>query len=279
MNIGANTFGLKYDLFRDFDGTLRRLKEAGFTAVEICGTTETAAESMTKWLSEEQKAAMADSPLSRTFLPLPEAAALAEKIRSYGLIVDSAHVGLPRGEVSDELVDRYVEEIAAFSRKSGIRYIVTSPMIGLTEMKELAPYLQRAASALKKRAVFLMIHNHDMECKAEEGTTAIEYALDHCPDLYAEPDTGWMVYGGMDPVPFMKKYGGRIIHLHLKDFKKDLDPEDKSEDRFAAIGEGILPLQAVLEAKKYCSVTAQGLIIDQDASTGDFIEDLKKGRI
>ena len=85
-----------------------------------------------------------------------------------------------------------------------------------------------------------------------------------------------MVYAGMDPVAFMKKYGERIIHLHLKDFKKN-HALDRSEDCFAAIGEGILPLRDVLLAKKYCSVTAQGLIIDQDASTGDYIEDLAKG--
>ena len=276
MNIGVNTFGLKYDLFRDFDGTLDRVKEIGFTAVEICAMSEEAAKRFLAKIPEEQQKNMQETPLSRTFLPLPEAVLLTEKIRAHGFHVDTVHCSLPV-DADDDAVLRYTDEIAAFSKKTGIRYVVTSPMLGLAKMKEFAPRLELAAKAMQKNGTFLLLHNHAAECHTEDGTTALEYAMEHCPHLYAEPDAGWMVAGGMDPVPFMKKYADRIIHLHLKDFKKGYDPEGEGEERFSAIGEGILPLQEVLAAKKNCSITAQGFFIDQDASTGDFIEDLRTG--
>lgn len=34
MKIGINTYGLSKSLFDDFDGTLKKLKEAGITAIE-----------------------------------------------------------------------------------------------------------------------------------------------------------------------------------------------------------------------------------------------------
>ena len=276
MKIGVNTFGLKYELEKDFDGAMKRVKEKGFTAIEICSVPDFLAAEEEKKIPAEKLEEYRNSPVAKVFLPFSKAAEQVERFRAAGFIVDTAHVNMPK-EPDAEALEKFVAETAAFSRRTGIRYFVTSPMTGLEGMKKAAPALQEAAAALKKQAVFLMIHNHDVECHEEEETTAIEYAMEHCPDLYAEPDTGWMVYGGMDPVPFMEKYGSRIIHLHLKDFKKDWDPEDKGEGRFAAIGEGILPLKEVLEAKKYCSVTVNGLIIDQDASIGDYIEDLGTG--
>ena len=276
MNIGVNTFGLKYDLFRDFDGSLARVKEIGFTAIEICAMSAEAAKGFLEKIPEEQRKNMQETPLSRTFQPLPDAVLLTEKIRAHGFHVDTVHCSLPI-DADDAGVLRYTEELADFYQKTGIRYVVTSPMVGLEKMKEIAPRLELAARTLQENGMFLLIHNHALECHSEEGTTALEYAMEHCPHLYAEPDAGWMVAGGMDPVPFMEKYGSRIIHLHLKDFKKGFDPEGEGEERFSAIGEGILPLRAVLEAKKHCAVTEQGFFIDQDASTGDFIEDLRTG--
>ena len=276
MNIGANTFGLKVDLFKDFDGTLNRLLDIGINSIEVCTVPESVKPDLPPGLTEEILEKLRNSPMGQSFWSFSEAKKKIDVIRSFGFTVDSAHVNLPKKGTPEETA-ALVSEIFAFAKDTGIRYFVTSPMCGLQEMKERAPWLQTVAKGLRDQGICLLLHNHAMECISEEETSAIEYAAENCPDLFFEPDAGWMVAGGMDPVPFLMVYAHRILHLHLKDFFPGKTEQD-GDGRFAPIGEGILPLQEVLCASKCCNLSEYGLIIDQDASLGDFVEDLRTGR-
>ena len=276
MKIGANTFGLKVDLYHDFDGTLHRVREAGIDAIEVCTVPDSIGAEIPKDLPPEVIETLKNSPMAHIFWPFALAKENIPRIREAGFIVDSAHVNLPKNGTAVE-AEALASEIGAFAEETGIRYFVTSPMCGLSEMRERAPWLQAVAKRLRNRGLFLLLHNHAQECAAEEGTTAIEYVMEACPDLFLEPDAGWMVAGGMDPVPFMMVYAHRILHLHLKDFFPGKTDQD-GDGRFAPIGEGILPLSEVLKASKCCNLSEYGLIIDQDASLGDFVSDLKTGR-
>ncbi len=276
MNIGANTFGLKADLYQDFDGTLRRVRAAGIDAIEVCTVPDSQGMEPPADLAPEVLEALRNSPAAHIFWPFAQAKEKIEKIRKAGFTVDSVHVNLPKNGGAEKAAV-LAEEIGAFGTETGIRYFTTSPMCGLSEMKERAPFLQAMAKALRERGVFLLMHNHAAECVTENGSTAIEYAAQNCPDLFFEPDAGWMVAGGMDPVPFMMVYADRILHLHLKDFFAGKTEAD-GDGRFSPIGEGILPLREVLQASKCCDISEYGLIIDQDASLGDFVEDLRIGR-
>ena len=276
MIIGANTFGLKADLYRDFEGTLQRLKGIGFNAIEVCTIPDSQGMEPPADLSPEVLEALRNSPAAHIFWPFSTAKKRIAKMREAGFVVDSVHVNLPKNG-TEEKAETLAEEILVFAKDTDIRYFVTSPMCGLSEMKERTPWLQLMAAKIRAGGCFLLMHNHAHECASEDGTSAIEYALEACPDLFAEPDAGWMVAGGMDPVPFMMVYAHRILHLHLKDFFPGKTEAD-GDGRFSPIGEGVLPLREVLQASKCCNLSEYGLIIDQDASLGDFIEDLRTGR-
>ena len=277
MLLGSNTFGLKYDLKKDFAGTILRLKAAGFTAVEICVTGDRQIEEMLACVPEEKRTAYLDSPFRFAFFPMSEAGERIREIRELGLAVVDMHLSLP-GEPDAENMAELTQVTIAFLKENGLFGCVVSGMKNLEGTKALAPYLEQMAAELKQAGFVLMYHNHDIECVPEAGTTAFDYLMEHYPSLSAEPDVGWMVMGGSDPVAFIRRYKDRIPCLHLKDFAKENNGADAGEARFAAIGEGILPLAEVMEAAKELKLIDNGLVIDQDASTGDFIEDLKRGK-
>lgn len=275
MNFGANYFGVMHDFYRDFEGSLKRLAESGINTLEICLYPDNQAQKIQETYPPQLLAQMDIPQFAGVIWRCSEAKEKIEKIRAYGITVQSAHLQFPLiGTQADAVA--LAEEVAAFAESSGMRYFVASPMCGLSELKKRAPWLQAVAKEFRDRGIYLLVHNHSMECKQEEDTTGIEYVMDHCPDLFAEPDVGWMYISDMNPVPFLEKYSDRVIHLHLKDFYPGKTPQDGS-GWFAPIGEGILPLREVLEAAKACSISEYGVIIDQDASAGDFIADLKTG--
>ena len=126
--------------------------------------------------------------------------------------------------------------------------------------------------------ILFAIHNHHMECESVDGMSAYGYMLEECSSIYLEPDLGWMMVGGMEPIAFMKKYGTRIIRLHLKDFYRDIPYLQEGDERFAPIGEGVLELEHIIPViKEYCCLSEYGLIIDQDGSAGNFLEDIQVG--
>ena len=74
MKIGVNTFGLKYEFEKDFDGTLQRVKEKGFTTIEICSVPDFLAEEEAKKIPAEKLEEYRNSPVAKVFLPFSKAA-------------------------------------------------------------------------------------------------------------------------------------------------------------------------------------------------------------
>jgi len=61
------------------------------------------------------------------------------------------------------------------------------------------------------------------------------------PDLVCfEADLYWMVYAGVDPVDYFRKYTGRFDLWHVKDM------EDGPERSFTEVGEGTMTMISIL---------------------------------
>ena len=115
-----------------------------------------------------------------------------------------------------------------------------------------------------------------MECIPVNGVTALDYVLEQCPNLGLELDVGWAKFAGADPVVIMKQYHDRIPLLHFKDVSADACAENR-DTCFTAIGEGSIPLKGIMAAAKDCAIVEHGLIIDQDDSPTDILDDLGLG--
>ena len=106
--------------------------------------------------------------------------------------------------------------------------------------------------------------------------TALDYIMDHCPDMALELDVGWVQFAGEDPVNWIKKYQDRMVLLHLKDICEGASEENKASC-YRAIGEGCIQLDAIMRSVRNCPIIEHGVIIDQDDANTDFFEESRRG--
>jgi len=132
----------------------------------------------------------------------------------------------------------------------------------------LARFVSEAAPIIRDlnaSDISFSYHNHHHEFQRFDDQTWLQKLLEQAPaiNLNLELDTHWIVAGGADPVHWIKKAGGSMPLLHLKDFC--LDNENKR--RFAAIGQGNLNWEDILaEASKH---PIQYYLIEQDNCYGE----------
>lgn len=273
MNIGVNFFGPKRKLYHDFDGTLELLKQKGITSAEICvafaGDGEPPKELNLKIPEEIIR------EMSGGIWPLEAAAERLAAVRAHGLTVHSCHMMLGF-QTTPEQLTAMLPTLLDFGTSNHISYYVFSPMKNLDGIKDLTPAIKEVSEALAQAGITLLLHNHEMECIPVDGVTALDYVLEQCPNLGLELDVGWAKFAGADPVALMRQYRDRIPLLHFKDVRADACAENR-DTCFTAIGEGSIPLKAIMAEAPNCSIIEHGLIIDQDDSPSDILEDLGRG--
>lgn len=213
----------------DLPGTLRRLADAGFSRVEPFAFTK----------FEGIGAALADA----------------------GLEAPTTHQGF--------IADGSIDTVAAAAASAGIN-VVIDPFVGpekwtsAEDVADTANRLNDAAKRAAKHGVTVGYHNHAHELQNQiDGVTAFEYfasLLD--PAVVLEVDTYWVAVGGADPVELLKKFGDRVIAIHVKDGPGTAETKDQ-----VAVGSGSLDIPAILAA------APQAIrVIELDDSRGDRFE-------
>ena len=90
------------------------------------------------------------------------------------------------------------------------------------DWKKFFREIDSIAKAALKEGIHLQYHNHDFEFNqfgikgGKGGKTILEMMFETCKVLQGEPDFGWVMRGGMDPVVWAQKMKGRIDQVHLK---------------------------------------------------------------
>jgi len=82
-----------------------------------------------------------------------------------------------------------------------------------------AELLRRIIAFGKQHGVLLNLHNHTYE--VENNLHDLKGTLARIPDVKLGPDLNWLVRAKVDPVWFIRRYGDRIVFLHLRDQKAD----------------------------------------------------------
>ena len=86
---------------------------------------------------------------------------------------------------------------------------------------ETVRQLERLGRLCRAAGVQLLYHNHGYDLMRQvQGTPVLDLILDALdPELLKfQPDLGWLVLGGGDPVRYLEKYRDRCPIIHLKDF-------------------------------------------------------------
>lgn len=124
--------------------------------------------------------------------------------------------------------------------------------------------LRPIAARLKAEGMDLSYHNHNQEFRRINGSTWLGklFADTSAEEIKAELDTYWVQAGGGSPEQWIRCLAGRIPVLHLK----DMCIHEFREQRFAPIGEGNLDWPAILKAAEEGG--CEYLMVEQDDCYG-----------
>ncbi|SFV04683.1 sugar phosphate isomerase/epimerase family protein [Alicyclobacillus macrosporangiidus] len=225
-NIALQMYTLKEECKVDLHGTLAKIEEIGYEAVELAGT----------W-----------------GLSVEEAGRLLKKFR---LRVASAHVPFVQLETQLETVLKEQEQL-------GNRHIVC-PSVPVErrqtedDYKRIALILNEVGRRCAESGFIFSYHNHNWELTKFGDRTGLDILFEQTdPDwVKAELDVYWLKKGGEDPVEWLARLGPRTLLVHLKDMTLD------EEQFFAELGTGGVDLVSVVrEGHRY---GVEWWIVEQD---------------
>src|SRR5271170_5315275 len=178
----------------------------------------------------------------------------------------------------------HIDTVFAAAKMKGFSYVVYPYLPpdergGLEGIKRLADNLNKAAKAAQTNDVKLCYHNHAFEFEPMEGTTPLEVLMKETDpkQVGLELDIFWVVTAGQDPKALLKKYGGRVHLLHLKDRAVPATPhynENVPRTDFKEVGNGAIDVPGVLGVASETGV--KHYFVEQDATPGDPIVSLKQ---
>ncbi|WP_256256685.1 sugar phosphate isomerase/epimerase [Paenibacillus sp. BC26] len=238
--VGLQLYTLRDQTEKDFIGTIRKVAEMGYKAVEFAGYFNT---------------------------PAKELKALLDELN---LQAPSAHVGLNFGE--PEKIEADLAKQIEYAKEIGLQYIVT-PWAPLPEnptaedVNKLADILAAAGKQVSEAGLIYGYHNHDFEFKLVDGKPVIDLLLEKVPAEYliAEFDFGWVHMGGQNPVDYANRYAGRLPLAHFKDFGQGRSDTE--------VGKGIVNLKGVLDVAEQSGI--QYIFVEQEQFVSSSLESAK----
>src|SRR6266702_8798991 len=224
--LGLQLYTVRADLAKDYEGTMKKLKDIGIRHVQANLT-------MAGKTSAEQR----------------------KLYNAMGFVWESIHAG---GDGLRANLQATIDE----AKGVGIKNITCSfplypldraqIMAGPTvdDWKRNADAFNKAGAACKAAGMSFGYHNHNLEFRKIGEVVPYDLLLKETdPSLVQmEMDIGWVVAGGADPVAYLTKYPNRYHSLHIKDLKKDGIPNFNMKMTSAIIGTGIIDWKAVLAA-------------------------------
>lgn len=209
--IAVQLFSVRHECEKDLPSTLAAIKAMGYEGVEFAG-----------WYGYD-------------------AAALKKLLDDNGLLCAGAHVGI------DTLRGDALEASIEFHRTLGNKYLIVPwlPAHTSQEWKAAALELSEISAKLAPHGMRTGYHNHHVEFAPAEPDGALPWDTffgNADPSVIMQFDTGNALHGGGEAVPFLTRYPGRAVTVHLKDYdlqKHVFDPP---------VGEGSVPFKAIFDA-------------------------------
>jgi sugar phosphate isomerase/epimerase len=225
LPVGLQLYTVKESMQEDPAGTLKKLREIGFGAVETAG--------FGKLSSKQFRQLLDDSGLACPSAHLP---------------FDSDNLG-PAFEDAHAVGAKYATSGSLHLPAVASKPAVAAPKSGMSldDAKRTAELANRIGEAAKRAGLQYAYHNHDAEF-ADQGGGAIGYDLllrETDPELVKfEIDCGWMIFGGRNPIDYFKKHPNRFPLIHVKDF---LPSHDKGM-LGAELGHGVVDYKPIFAA-------------------------------
>ncbi|GAE91925.1 sugar phosphate isomerase/epimerase [Gracilibacillus boraciitolerans JCM 21714] len=239
--IAIQLYSVREHTNKDFLGTLSKLGEMGYEAVQFAGFFDTAAEKLKQVMDES------------------------------GLVAAGSHMPF------DSLTGDQLNVSLAYNRAIGNDLIIC-PMLPEEYRQDEGGYY-RAAEELneigrkcKENGFTFAYHNHNMEFfDLGNGKRGFDIIFEETDREYVkmELDCYWATHAGVDPLQTIQAYNDLVVSLHIKDMKIENDVKRSIE-----IGKGMLDIKALWETGE--SVGVNWYIIEQEQFDGDPLDSAKE---
>lgn len=224
----------------DIATTLRRVREIGYTAVQVSG--------MGPILEEE----------------------LITILDGEGLVCCATHES-PDTILNDpKKVIEHLQKLrcsyTAYPYPAGVDFACEKAVSSLISALDAAGAVMAAAG------ITLCYHNHNHELRKLGGKTILDriYEGTQPQHIQGEIDTFWIHYGGGDNVEWCEKLAGRLPLIHLKDYMTNSD----TQHQLCEIGAGNLNFSKIIPAAEKSG--CQWFIVEQDTCPGDPVDSLRQ---
>lgn len=187
--------------------------------------------------------------------------------------LDRNGLAMPSGHLSVDQLEGDLDGALATARTLGIR-LIACPFIAAEQRpadaagwhgfgERLAGIGARVAEA----GYGFAWHNHDFEFKPlPDGSVPMTHILEAAPKIGWEMDVAWVIRGGADPLPWIERYGDRIVAVHVKDIARPGHGLD--EDGWSDVGHGTVDWKGLIAALR--DKTKAGLLIMEHDNPNDF---------
>ena len=192
--LGLQLYSLRDQFKKDVPGTLAKVKEFGFTQVELAGTYGKSPEEFNELLKANGLKAVAGHFGFERFRDDPEG--VAKEAKALGLEYAGTAWVPHSGPVTAPVDEKWVHETAKVFNHAG--------------------------EVLSKHGIKFYYHNHGYEFVPHGDGTLFDLLVKETkPEFVSfQMDVMWVVFPGQDPVKLMEKYGNRWVLMHVKDLKK-----------------------------------------------------------
>ncbi|MGI9148443.1 MAG: sugar phosphate isomerase/epimerase family protein [Chloroflexota bacterium] len=225
--LGLQLYTVRSLTASDMLGTLRRVAELGFGAVEFAGFGDTPVHTLRETLDELGLRALGAHVQYGTFVNGVES--VCEDLRVLGC--------------EYAVVPSIPQAIRADPRTA----------------RDLPSQLEAWGTVCRQASLRFAYHNHAFEFAELDNAagTLFDALLRTDPALVElELDVFWAEYAGRDALGLIRKHGDRIALLHVKDIAADQDPQD------VPVGRGSLDWGAILAGGEAADV--RWFVVEQD---------------
>ena len=201
VKLGLQVHSVREAFAEDPVATLKRIKEMGFTGVEIpMGAVTSANEGLTKYDAKFYRQALEDIGLE-----------------CYGLLTSWENV-------QPENIQATIQYNKDINSSFLVIGSVPQKLVSTIEdVNKAVEYMKEVQKILNAEGIVTGYHNHDTDFfNVVEGKTFFEHVFDNTPeDFVMLLDTGNALSGGFESIDLLNKYPGRSPFFHIKGFSKE----------------------------------------------------------